>query len=156
MFQTKFGGLADLFAALQIASLRGAIFCPIKYGFQRFHGEGFLFRTLQDVNQIDSILSLIVKHGKKNAPDLFTGKFIERTRNRIRFASLAQQKDFSLLSVPRGWIKGEKLLKSFFIIFPRRFFKLLLYIFIRPFDIIPALIYRLNCYLKRNIQWRIK
>ncbi len=150
MFQTKFGGLADLFAALQIASLRGAIFCPTKYGFQRFHGEGFLFRTLENIKEVDSIISLIVDHGKKHAPDLFTNIFIEKTRKRIRFASLAQQKHFSLLSIPNEWLISERFLKICFSILPRSVFLVLLYLFMRPFDIFPTFIYRFKTFFKRR------
>lgn len=152
MFQTKFGGLADLFAALQISSLRGAIFCPKKYGFQRFHGEGFLYRTLDNLNQIDSILSLIVNHGRKHAPELFKDPFIKKTINRIRFASLAQQKKFSTPDIPKGWLNfSETPLRFIAYLLPKSIFLFLLYLAMRPADVIPATYYRFRCFLKRSV-----
>jgi glycosyltransferase involved in cell wall biosynthesis len=152
MFQLKFGGLADLFAAFQLASLKGAIFCPKKYGFQRLHGEGYLFKTLNDLSKIDPIISSIVAHGKKKCPKLFTDAFIKKVISRIRFSSLAQQSSFVLNTIPEGWIISNRVLLSICAsILPKKIFKVVLYFFMRPADIFPAIIYRTKCYLYRNL-----
>jgi len=81
---SRFGGLADLFAAMVLASKYGAIFSPYDHGVMRIHSDGFLSKTLYDVN---SIFPGIVDAGVRQSPNLFTKAYVKKMRLRLEYAA---------------------------------------------------------------------
>ena len=142
-FDARLGGLGDLFAALQLASNHGAIYCPKPYGYMRIHGEGLLVRTLKNSAQIDNMLCAIFELGVKNAPELFEKEFILKTIQRIKFASLREMIKDGKLDIPTKW---SGLIYDLFKILMKKGNKSLLlffaYILMRPFDLTWLIYYR--------------
>jgi glycosyltransferase involved in cell wall biosynthesis len=143
-FDPNIGGLGDLFAALQLSSLNGAIFCPKPYGYMRTHREGLLNKTLGNPSEVDFFINAIIDKGKKNAPLLFNPEFVKKTIARIRFASihvmLKSQKKFRIAS---NWdYIGIKIIKYLHNKINRKILILFSYLIIRPFDLTFAVYYR--------------
>jgi len=144
-FDVEYHGLGDLFAALTVSSLKGAVFCPQPLGIMRMHFGGYLWRTLTELEDLEVILTKIEVRGSIFSVSLFTKRFCSRTRHRIRFAALvasgfAEGKMFHpnwielryrLLQAAKSLV-GER----------RRVMTMLALIFLRPFDILPMIRYR--------------
>ena len=86
-FDPVYMGMADLFTALVIASRHGAAYTPEPFAAIRKHADSYLTRTLSDPAGLEDILERICAHGRRTAPELFTGEFVERTVRRFRSAS---------------------------------------------------------------------
>ena len=144
-FDVEYRGLADLFAALTVSSLKGAVFCPQPLGVMRMHSGGYLWRTLTDLENLEAILTKIEARGSKLSASLFTKRFCSRTRHRIRFAALRasgfaegarfhpnwMELRYRLLQAAKS-LAGER----------RRVMTVLAFIFLRPFDVLPMIWYR--------------
>lgn len=143
-FELEYRGLADLIAALTISSLKGAIFCPVPFGVMRKHDKGYLWRTLTDHVHLESLLHTLTDNGPKVSPALFSPHFIERTRRRIRFSTLRTCASGAWPNVGGAWEQGAckwlgvvwQVLKS------SQLRTVLAFVFLRPFDILPLLWYR--------------
>ena len=142
-FDARLGGLGDLFAALQLASIHGAIYCPKPYGYMRSHGEGLLIKTLKNSSQLDNLIETIFERGTQNAPELFTGKFMGKTKERIKFASLREMIKAGKVDVPVSWSGLTAELCTIFVGRVNKFLLLVLtYTLSRPFDLIWVIYYR--------------
>ena len=143
-FDTNYQGLADLFAALTIASTHGALFCPEPLGVMRLHQGGYLWRTLSDWDNLDRILARIVANGKKQTPGLFSRKFCERTKHRIRFAAIKVFQGDRWPARTVGWEGARyKLLKfTYPLLGARKVRMAIAFILLRPLDVFPMIWYR--------------
>ncbi len=140
-FNAKHFGLADLFAALGISSFRGAVFCPQPLGIMRMHSHGYLRSTLTNLENLEAILAEIKVAYGGFSPEIFTDKFCDRTKHRIRFASLRAAKG-ELVPFPGSWVGARYYLLNV----GRSLFNpmlgpmvVLAFILLRPFDIIPCI-----------------
>ncbi len=142
-FDPRLGGLGDLFAALQLSAMKGAFYCPKPLGYMRSHGEGLLIKTLKNSTEIDKMLTLINKRGKRNAPLLFSENFVKKTIARIRFASIREMLRFGNLKLPASWnFKGINLLEQLNGKVSNKLLIYIAYLIMRPFDLFWVLWYR--------------
>lgn len=143
-FDLEYRGLADLFAALTVSSLKGAIFCPVPFGVMRRHDGGYLWRTLTDHAHLEILLEGLTDRGPKLSPALFSPRFIERTRRRIRFSALRALGNGDWPGIGGAWEQGAckwlgvlwRSLRN------SRSRTVLAFVLLRPFDILPMLWYR--------------
>lgn len=138
-------GLADMFAALTLASLSGAIFFPRPLAVWRIHPGGYLYETLSDWKHLETILTRAIEKGKKQSPELFTSSFCKQIRHRVRFSAIRAFKGASLPS-PHEFNWQEKRYKVLKVIFPilpgNRIRTIVALIIIRPSDILHIFFYR--------------
>jgi glycosyltransferase involved in cell wall biosynthesis len=87
-FDRDYEGLADLMAALTVASIKGASFSPEPFGVMRQHDGGLMWRTLTNLPLLDLILEKMANEGPKLSPALFTQDFCELFQRRIRFTAI--------------------------------------------------------------------
>jgi glycosyltransferase involved in cell wall biosynthesis len=143
-FDLEYRGLADLFAALTVSSLKGAIFCPAPFGVMRRHDGGYLWRTLTDHVHLESLLQSVIDKGPTLSPTLFTPCFLERTCRRIRFSALRALEGGVWPNIGGAWKQGVYgwlgVLWGVLRIFRLR--TALLFLLLRPFDVLPMLWYR--------------
>lgn len=144
-FDLEYRGLADLFAALTISSLKGAIFCPAPFGVMRRHGGGYLWRTLTDHVHLESLLQGVADKGPQLSPALFTPRFIERTCRRIRFSAVRALEGGDWLNIGGAWEQGGYRWLGMLWRFLRisRLRTVLAFVILRPFDILPMVWYRI-------------
>ena len=143
------GGLGDLFAALQLSAMKGAFYCPKPLGYMRSHGEGLLIKTLKNSTEIDKMLTLINKRGKRNAPLLFSDNFVKKTIARIRFASIREMLRFGNLKLPTSWnSEGINLLERLNGKVSNKLLIFIAYFWLRPFDIFYVIYYRTKAFIK--------
>lgn len=98
-FDPAYMGLADLVTTLVVASWRGAIYSPVPFGISRIHSGSYLSRTLTDTAKVEGVLDRLRDQGPSVAPGMFTGKFLERTTLRFRFASIRASRGKTLANV---------------------------------------------------------
>jgi cellulose synthase/poly-beta-1,6-N-acetylglucosamine synthase-like glycosyltransferase len=144
-FDATLGGLCDLMAAQVVASRYGAAYSPTPLGVMRIHGGAFLVATVSDPKTLDAALDEVARRGPLVEPKLFTQVMLERTRLRFYFASLRLSLGASASHIRSkvGTLRSVTL--AFAQMIPAQFPQLrtALYLFImRPFDILPAIIYR--------------
>lgn len=145
-FDTESRGLADLFAALTISSMRGAVFCPKPLGIMRKHSNGYLHNTLINRDIIEKILFDNEVIGKRIVPFLYSKEFIVRTQKRIRFSTLRASSFSKDIGYHPNWVGVEY--KALYFL-NRLFFRcnklmmVIAYIVLRPFDILPMLRFRI-------------
>lgn len=87
-FDIAYQGLGDLLAALTVASIKGAAFSPKPLGVVRQHDGGLMWRTLTNLPGLDAILTKMENTGSKLSPALFTPKFCDVMKRRIRFTAI--------------------------------------------------------------------
>jgi glycosyltransferase involved in cell wall biosynthesis len=114
-FDPAYKGLADLLAALTVASRHGAAYSPEPLAAMRVHAGSHLSDTLKDPVALEAMLSRLREKGPALAPQLFTHAFLERTARRFRFAALRAQGGEGLFGIALAFVR------------------------LRPFDILPAL-----------------
>lgn len=102
-FDIAYQGLADLFAALTVASLKGASFSPEPLGVMRQHAGGLMSQTSTNLPGLDGILEKVFKTGPKLSPKLFSPKFCELMQRRIRFTAIRTFHDNSWQAHARSW-----------------------------------------------------
>lgn len=144
-FDEEYRGLADLFAALTVASHKGAVFCPHPLGVMRMHSGGYLWRTLTDLNDLESILAKIEVRGQKFSPVLFNQKFVSRTKHRIRFAAMRAAGFSASVLGYAGWSGIRYSILRAARSMPGahgRLMTVVAFIILRPFDVIPFAMYR--------------
>lgn len=88
-FDTRLGGLNDLFSAVNIACKFGAVFIPKILGVMRIHPNAFLQNTLLDESKMKEIFNIIAHDGPLLNKKLFTDKTITKLFNRLRFSAFA-------------------------------------------------------------------
>lgn len=138
-------GLADMFAALTLASLKGAMFFPRPLAVWRLHSGGCLYETLSEWENLEKILNQAIENGKKQAPKLFTKRFCKQIKHRARFSAIRAFKGSELPSLnDYGW-KGTryKILKCVFPVLRNNKVRTIIsLILIRPSDIFNMIFYR--------------
>lgn len=87
-FDIAYQGLGDLLAALTVASIKGAAFSPEPLGVMRQHEGGLMWRTITDLPGLDAILTKMENTGPKLSPALFTSKFCDVMKRRVRFTAI--------------------------------------------------------------------
>lgn len=106
-FDTTYEGLADMFAALTIASIKGASFSPEPLGVMRRHAEGLMWRTSNNLAGLDKILERLFAKGPKLSPQLFTPGFCDLMQRRVRFTAIRTFRDNGWHPHARTW-KGRR------------------------------------------------
>jgi hypothetical protein len=145
-FDKDYQGLADLLAALTIASIKGASFSPEPFGVIRLHSGGYLWRTLTDLDGLEVILAKIETRCPKLSPILFSPKFCDRTKHRFRFAAIRASQDDRCTTGHGNWRgAGYSLLKAVSPLLGRhgKLRTILAFVLLRPFDIVATVWYRL-------------
>jgi glycosyltransferase involved in cell wall biosynthesis len=144
-FDAAYMGLADLVTTLMVAGRRGATYSPIPFGASRIHPGSFLSRTLARVN-LEAILTRLREIGPRQAPDLFTPKFLERIALRFRFAAVRSGKGNDIALIAADYSGLRRTLLGAIERLPRNFHRTrvaLSFLVFCPFDIVPALWNRL-------------
>jgi hypothetical protein len=146
-FDPAYGAPADLFTALAVASLRGATYSPEPFAAIRIHVGSYSSRDLSDIAGLDTRLERLRARGPRLSPRLFSGKFLERTASRFRFAAIRVSGGglISDVAVREGGWKGAALRVADQLI-PASLRKVrvaVAFLVLRPFDILPTLYYRL-------------
>ena len=144
-FDAEYRGLADLFAALTVASHQGAVFCPRPLGVMRMHSGGYLWRTLTDLNDLESILAKIEIRGNKLSPRLFNSRFVSRTKHRIRFSAMraAGFSASALAYVGWGGVRYSILRSTRSMMGSHRWLMTIVaFMLLRPIDMLPFAFYR--------------
>ncbi len=146
-FDTAYQGLADLFAALTVASIRGASFSPEPLGVMRRHADGLMWQTSTNLPGLDEILDRMIETGPKLSPKLFSPGFCELMQRRIRFTAIRAFQDNSWQAHARSWTGYRYKLLSVVSPFLGNYRKLQLitaFLLLRPFrDVINIIWYRL-------------
>lgn len=146
-FDPVYGAPADLFAALAVAGMKGAAFTPEPFAAIRVHHSSYSSRALGDVAGIERMLARLRERAPLLAPNMFTSSFIARTTLRFRFACVRSTGGAALAEVSArltGW-------RRFGLCCVQRLVPAawptaraaLAFLVLRPFDLLPALWYRL-------------
>jgi hypothetical protein len=146
-FDRVYGAPADLFAALAVVGMKGAVFTPEPFAAIRLHRGSYSSRALGNVSRIEQMLEDLGRRAPSLAPQMFTPSFLVRTTLRYHSACVRSTKGavlaeiarlstgrqrFGLLCVQRlipVWLPTVRVALAFLVL--------------RPFDILPALWYRL-------------
>jgi glycosyltransferase involved in cell wall biosynthesis len=159
-FDPGYGAPADLFAALTVASLRGAAYTPEPFAGIRRHAGSFLHGALTDVSALESTLTRFAELGPKRSPGLFAGDFTERTALRFRFAAVRASGGSVIIEVAervRGWRRIALIMLDR--ISPARLRMLrvaLAFLILRPFDLLPTLWYRVIGWIVIRARLRLR
>ena len=143
-----YGGLSDLLTALMVACRRGAVYTPEPLGAMRVHGGGFLSDTLANVAGFESIIERIYERGPRLDRRLFNQKFLNRLALRFRFAAVRASGGKAIPGFAArytGFRRAALDLLSRCV--PSRLPIMrvaLAFLFLRPFDVLPTLWYRLG------------
>ena len=102
-FDIAYKGLADMFAALTVASIKGASFSPEPFGVMREHTGGLMHRTSTDLPGLDALLDRMANEGPNLSPRLFNTKFCQVMQRRIRFTAIRAFSDCSWRTHIQYW-----------------------------------------------------
>lgn len=102
-FDIAYQGLGDMLAALTVASIKGAAFSPKPLGVMRHHSGGLYWRTLTNLPGLDIILTRMESAGPNLSPVLFTLKFCDVMKRRIRFSAIRAHDDNTWLPHTDLW-----------------------------------------------------
>jgi hypothetical protein len=157
-FDAAYGAPADLFAALTVSGLRGAVFTPEPFAAIRIHQDSYLSRALNDVAGIENMLNELQARAPRLAPQMFTPGLLERTGLRFRFACVRSTAGKALPEVAGRVGAGRRSALLFaHRVVPAALAKVrvaIAFLVLRPFDFLPALWYRLFGWLV--VQMRLK
>lgn len=146
-FNPRYGAPADLFAALTVSGMKGAVFTPEPFAAIRIHENSYSSRALGDVAGIENMLDELRQHAPRLAPSMFTPRMLERTKLRFRFACVRATAGTAIPEVAKRVETGRRLgLQLLQAILPSTISKVrvaLAFLILRPFDILPTLWYRL-------------
>ena len=146
-FDPAYKGLADLLAALIVASRRGAAYSPVPFAVVRIHQGSFISSTLSNAAGIETMLERLRERGPGLAPGLFTPLFLDRIALRFRGASVRASRGKSIAAVAgesAGWRRHALLWVDRAV--PSGFWRVrigLAFSILRPFDVVPMLWARL-------------
>lgn len=145
-FNPRFGAPSDLFAALTVSGIKGAVFTPEPFAAIRQHENSYSSQALGDVAGIENILDELRQHAPRLAPSMFTPRLIERTKLRFRFACVRATAGAAIPEVAQRVKTGRRLvLQLLQRILPTTMSKVrvaMAFLILRPFDIVPTLWYR--------------
>lgn len=102
-FDPVYAGLADMIAALVVASLKGAAYTPEPLGLMRRHDDGLMWRTCHDLPGLDEKLQYLAIHGSRLSPSLFTPTYTELMERRLRLTAIRTFADNSWQQHARKW-----------------------------------------------------
>jgi Glycosyl transferase family 2 len=153
-------GLADMMAAITIASIKGAAFSPEPYGVMRQHAGGLMWRTSRNLPGLDLILDKMADEAPKLSPALFSSKYTKLMQRRIRFTAIRTFQDDSWLNHARLW-QGQryKLLHAVIPVFgkQRKLQLITAFLLLRPFkDLFAIVWYRIFGVLFVSSRMKIK
>lgn len=144
-FDPEYGALSDLIAALTVTSLKGAAYAPQPLCAFRIHGDSYSSRWLKDPAAVEAMMERLRLRGPRLSPALFTPTFIDRTARRFQFAAV-RVADGDVSGVePYTHGATHKLLRLIGWGLPfawRRTRIVLAFFVLRPFDIVPTILYR--------------
>jgi glycosyltransferase involved in cell wall biosynthesis len=146
-FDAAYGAPADLFAALTVAGLRGAVFTPEPFAAIRIHKDSYSSRALNHIEGIENMLVELRVRAPRLAPQMFTPSFLERTTLRFRFACV---RSTGAAALPDVAMRASRV-RRFALLFicrlapvtPPAVRVVLAFFVLRPFDVLPTLWYRL-------------
>ena len=154
-FRPELRALTDLFAAHVVASRHGASFTPRPLAVMRLHKGSFLSGTLQDERGFDAILERIRREGPGLEPPLFTEQMLATIEQRLRFSSYRSATGAGIYESAAGTGAGPlaarllrapepslRFLARLVGVLPRSVTVALLFLILRPFDLLPMLWYR--------------
>lgn len=140
-------GLGDLLAALTVASIKGAAFSPEPLGVMRQHEGGLMWRTITNLPGLDAILTKMENIGPKLSPALFTSKFCDVMKRRLRFTAIRTFHNNEWLTHASSWQGYRYRLLSRVSRLSGKYRRLqlaLAFVLLRPhFDLIAIIWYRL-------------
>lgn len=145
-FDPALGAPGDLFAALVVASRWGAAFSPEPFAAIRIHGGSYSSATLRDFPRLDAILRELRQRGPVMSPRLFDANFIERMSLRYYFAGVRAANGDAIAEVAARTGGSRRaallLIRRLVPAFLRGARMGLVFLILRPFDIVPTLRYR--------------
>jgi hypothetical protein len=146
-FDPAYGAPGDLIAALLISSLHGAAYTPEPFGAIRVHAGSFSSATLRDFARLDAILQEVSARAPRMSPALFDPKFLKRTALRYYFAGFRATGGAAVTELAArntGWRRTAVLSTGRLVPAALGGLRLsLAFLILRPFDVLPALWYRL-------------
>ena len=169
-FDPVYGAPADLFAALAVSGMKGAVFTPEPFAALRIHQHSYSSRTLEDVARIEQMLEDLASRAPHLAPQMFTRSLIARTALRFRFAcvhstiqgrsGVADRVNAALAQIATRVTGGRR----FALLLVQRLVPAqlpalrtaLAFLILRPFDILPALWYRLLGWALVRLRLRLR
>ena len=159
-FDPGYGAPADLFAALTVASLRGAAYTPEPFAAIRRHAGSFLHGALTDVAALESTLKRFAELGPKRSPKLFTGDFTERTTLRFRFAAVRASGGTLIVEIAErvpGWRRFALTMLDYLSPASLRILRVAFaFLILRPFDILPTLWYRVIGWIVVRVRLKLR
>lgn len=154
-FRPELRALTDLFSAHVVATRHGACFTPRPLAIMRLHKGSFLSGTLQDERAFEAILERIRREGPGIEPRLFTAGLTRKIEQRLRFSSYRSATGAGIYESAPGTGAGAlaarlrrasalplRALGAVAGILPRALSVALLFLILRPFDLLPMLWYR--------------
>lgn len=155
-----YGAPADLFAALAVAGRHGAVFTPEPFAAIRIHEGGYSTRTLSDAAGVERMLGELRARAPLLAPRLFTPAFLDRTERRFHFACIRSTGAVTLPGIAERTGPGRR----FALLAVQRLVPAALsttrvalaFLILRPFDILPALWYRLLGWMFVRVRLKLR
>lgn len=155
-----YGAAADLFTGLTLAGLRGAAYSPEPLAAARVHAGSYSSRDLTDLEALDARLAHLRGHSRGLSPQMFSAGFVERTASRFRFGAIriSGGKLFPEVAVREGGLKGAALRNADRLVPAglRSIRVAIAFLILRPFDIVPTLVYRLLAWTVIRIRYKLK
>ena len=158
-FNPVYGAPADLFAALTLSGLKGAAFTPEPFAAIRMHEGSYSSRELADVAKIEQMLEDLKSRAPRLAPQMFTPALLARTALRFRFACVRSTGGAALAEIATRVAGGRRFaLLVVQRLVPARLPSVrtaLAFLILRPFDMLPALWYRLLGWVVVRLRLRL-
>ena len=158
-FDPAYGAPADLFAALTVSGLKGAVFTPEPFAAIRIHEGSYSSRALADVQRIEQMLVYFGAQAPQLAPKMFTPSFIARTALRFRFACVRSTGGAASAEIASKVTGVRRSLFVFQRLVPASLPAAriaLAFLILRPFDLLPALWYRLLGWALIRLRLRLR
>lgn len=142
-FDPAYGAPADFFTAVTVASLRGAGYSPEPFAGFRIHAGSYSSRALNEIAGVDAMLAHLRVRGPQLSPGLFSGEFCDRIAARYHFAAVRASGGALLSEVAAreaAWKRAALHAVEALIPIGLRTVRIaLVFLILRPFDIVPTL-----------------
>lgn len=158
-FDPSYGAPADLFAALAVAGIKGAVFTPEPFAAIRIHQGSYSSRALGDVAGIERMLEYLSQRAPQLAPRMFTPAFVRRTAMRFRFACVRVTGGAALADVAARLAGMRRAALRCVLAVPSCWPWLrsaLAFLVLRPFDILPTLWYRVLGWIMVRLRLKLR
>lgn len=142
-FDPAYKGLADLLTALIVASRQGAAYSPVPYAVVRIHKGSHISSTMENAAGLETMIDRLRERGPGLAPQLFTPAFLDRSALRIRYMAVHASRGAAIAGIARiygGWRRRTLVWIDRSV--PPEFQRArvaLVFLILRPFDIMPML-----------------